>query len=379
MKENPFPITSYKGPAYFCNRENEVSQLKEAWANGRNLMLFSPRRMGKTGLIHHLFHALREEEVQTIYVDIFGTEDLNSLINRLANAILSAITVKKENLIQKAVDLFGRLRPQVSYNGLTGVPQISLVLQSEAEKRATLGELFELLEGQRNPSLIAIDEFQQISNYPEQQTEQLLRSYIQQLNHTYFIYSGSQRHMLIPMFSDPKRPFYQSSSYLALGKLNTLEYKQFIQNHFETNSQAIGEEQLDFILEWTDAYTFYTQYLCNKIYSKGKRRITTRLIHECITEIFAERETIFYNYRNLLSHNQYALLSAVAMEGGVLEPTGQSFIKKYDLSNASTVRKSLQALVEKEMVYSIPAGEKPLYQVYDVYLARWFQWKGPQK
>lgn len=377
MKENPFPITSYKGPIYFCNRENEVAQLMEAWANGRNTMLFSPRRMGKTGLIHHLFHAMREDNVQTIYVDIFGTEDLNDLINRLANAVLTAVAVKRENLIQKAADLFGRLRPQISYNGLTGVPQVSLLLQNVAEKRATLGELFELLERQRKPSLIAIDEFQQISNYPEQQTEQLLRSYIQRLNHTFFIYSGSQRHMLVPMFSDPKRAFYQSSSYLALGKLDTTEYKQFIQNHFETNSQTIGEEQLDFILQWTDAYTFYTQYLCNTIYSKGKRRITTGLIHECISEIFAERETNFYNYRNLLSRHQYALLSAVAREGGVVEPTGQSFIKKYDLSNASTVRKSMQALVEKEMVYTIPSEDKPEYKVYDVFLARWFQWKTP--
>jgi hypothetical protein len=67
----------------------------------------------------------------------------------------------------------------------------------------------------------------------------------------------------------------------------------------------------------------------------------------------------------------------VAREGGVVEPTGQSFIKKYDLSNASTVRKSMQALVEKEMVYTVPSEDKPVYKVYDVFLARWFQWKAP--
>ncbi|MGW8317479.1 MAG: AAA family ATPase [Bacteroidales bacterium] len=379
MKENPFPITSYKGPEYFCNREKETAQLREAVLNGRNMMLFSPRRMGKTGLIHHLFHTLKNEKINPIYVDIFGTVDLNSFINKLANAVLAAAAVKKENLVQKAADLFGRLRPQISYNGLTGVPQVSLVLQNDAEKRATMGELFDILERQKNPVLLAIDEFQQISNYPEQQTEQLLRSHIQHLNNTFFIFSGSQRHMLVPMFSDPKRPFYQSSSFLALDKLNVKEYKRFIQGHFEKNRQAIAEEQLAFILHWTESYTFYTQYLCNKVFSKRRTRITSDLISECISEIFAERETIFYNYRNLLSRHQYELLSAVAREGGVDEPTGQSFIKKYELSNASTVRKSLQALVEKEMIYSIPGEEKPVYKAYDVFLARWFQWKEPQK
>lgn len=379
MKENPFPITSYKGPEYFCNREKETEQLKEALLNGRNIMLFSPRRMGKTGLIQHLFHTIRDERILTIYVDIFGTVDLDSFINKLANAILSAIAVKKGNLVQRAAELFGRLRPQISYNGLTGVPQVSLILQNEAEKRATLGELFEVLDQQKGPVVLAIDEFQQISTYPEQQTEQILRSHIQHLNNTTFVFSGSQRHMLVPMFSDPKRAFYQSSSFLALDKLDFGVYKEFIHHHFERNRQSIADEQLDFILRWTESYTFYTQYLCNRIFSKRKSRITAELINDCIAEIFAEREAIFYNYRNLLSRHQYALLSAVAMEGEVNEPTGQAFIRKNALSNASTVRKSLQSLVDKEMLYSIPGEEKPIYKVYDLFLARWFQWKEPLK
>ena len=90
MEENPFPITAYKGPEYFCDRKAETGQLKEALLNGRNITLFSPRRMGKTGLIHHLFHGLENSRVNVIYADILGTEDMNGLINKLANAVLPA-------------------------------------------------------------------------------------------------------------------------------------------------------------------------------------------------------------------------------------------------------------------------------------------------
>lgn len=374
MKENPFPITSYQGPRYFCDREAETDQLREALMNGRNITLFSPRRMGKTGLIHHLFNSLKEEKCNTCYIDIFGTEDMNGFLNRLANAVLSSISTKKENIISKALETFGKLRPQISYNSLSGIPQISFTLQNEAEKQATLDEIFDILESQKRPNYIAIDEFQQISKYPEKNTEQLLRSYIQHLKKTFFVFSGSQRHLLTPMFSDPKRAFYQSSGFLALNKLEYDIYKSFIIQQFETNKQKISPEVVDFILDWTKSYTFYTQYLCNRIFSKGKGRIDEELTKTTIGEIFAERETVFYNYRNLLSPHQYQLLAAIAMEDKVSEPTGQAFMKKHDLSNASTIRKNLLALIDKEMIYETPSKDKPVYEVYDVFLSRWFQW-----
>jgi len=373
MNQNPFPITAYQGPEYFCNRSTETDALREALQNGRSTTLFSPRRMGKTGLIHHLFHTLKAEKCNTIYVDIFGTEDLNGFLNRLANASLDALSGNRDHFFKKAMEVFGRLRPQVSYNELTGVPQISFSLQNEGEKQATLTEILGILEKQKDPNYIAIDEFQQISQYPESNTEQILRSHFQHLKNCWFIYSGSQRHLLAPMFSDPSRAFYQSGGYLSLGSLDRAEYKAFIQDLFARNKKSIAEEAVEYILDWTRVYTFYTQYLCNKVYSKGHRTISREMVRECILEIFSERDAVFYNYRNLLTHAQFHLLAAIGRDESVMEPYSQDFIQKHHLSSVSTVRKSLQALVDKEMVYEITGEEKPVYQVYDVFLLRWLQ------
>ena len=377
MKEvNPFIIAGYKGPAYFCDRENETKSLEDALINGRNMTLFSPRRLGKTGLIHHFFHSLKDQQLNTIYADIYGTEDLNGFINRLANAVLQATVSRRDTFIKKTVEMFRRIHPKITFNELTGLPEISLQLNDEAERQATLKELFEVLEKQKQPNFLALDEFQQISQYPEKNTEELLRAHIQQLKNTRFIFSGSQRHLLVPMFSDAKRPFYQSTGFLPLERIDRDEYAAFISENFSKNKQAINGDAVSFILEWTKSYTFYTQYLCNVIFSKKRNNVTEPLVRECILEIFTEREPVFYNYRKLLSHHQFLLLSAIGMEDLVTEPTGQDFLKKYDLSNASTVRKSLHALIEKEMVYEHTGKGKTQYQVYDVFLSRWFQWKG---
>ena len=84
---------------------------------------------------------------------------------------------------------------------------------------------------------------------------------------------------------------------------------------------------------------------------------------------------VFYKLRNLHTVHHYHLLSAEVPEDELGVPTGQAFLKKYDLGNASTVRKSLQALVDKEMIYVTPGRDKPVYQVYDVFLSRWFRWR----
>ncbi len=375
MKDiNPFLISGYSGPEFFCDREKETKRLKEASLNGLNMTLFSPRRLGKTGLINHLFYVLRKEKINTVYIDVSGTENFNGFIVQFTNAVLKLGSPSKNILLTRALELFGKIRPTLTLNDLTGMPEISFHLESEKEQQSTLQEVFELLEKQKQRNLIAIDEFQQINLYPEKNTEQILRKYIQLLKNSNFIFSGSQRHLLLPMFTDAKRPFYQSTGFLALEKLEHDKYKDFIINQFKKVNQGIDEKAVNFILDWTQSYTFYTQYFCNRLYAKNYKSITEKILKGTILEIFAERETIYYNYKKLLSGQQYKLMTAIAIENAIREPTHQAFIKKHDLGNASTVRKSLQALVEKEIIYETLTEEKSIFRVYDVFLSRWLQW-----
>lgn len=371
---NPFLISGYHSPAYFCNREKELKQLKNAIYNGRNITLFSPRRLGKTGLIHHLFYQTSPKKAKTIYIDAFGTENLNQFVIQFANAVIRNVSDSKSKFIKTAMKLISSVRPQFTFNQITGVPEMTFITQNENEKEITLREIFSIVEQQDVNCIVAIDEFQQITQYPEKNVEQLLRTHIQQLKKTKFIFSGSQKHLLVPMFFNAKRAFYQSTDFLSLEKLEKETYFNFIKHHFENNSQDITDIALNMILEWSKTYTFYTQYLCNKIFSKSLKKITEDVIKNSIMEVFFEREMIYHNYKKLLTQNQHNLLKAIAIECFVKEPTSQDFIKKYNLGNASSVRKALISLVEKEAVYEHISETGSAYEVYDLFLARWLQW-----
>ena len=52
---NPFIVTGKIDPAYFCDREEEAARLIRSLDNGNNLVIISPRRMGKTGLIQFCY------------------------------------------------------------------------------------------------------------------------------------------------------------------------------------------------------------------------------------------------------------------------------------------------------------------------------------
>ena len=113
---NPFLVYGYESPEYFCDREVETAQLISDLNNGWNITLFSPRRMGKTGLIKNVFYRLQHEsrDAVCIYVDTFGTNDLSDFVQTFGTAILTAMLSKGEKALRRAMQFFAAWRPVVS-------------------------------------------------------------------------------------------------------------------------------------------------------------------------------------------------------------------------------------------------------------------------
>ena len=373
IKENPFHLKGYHGSALFCNREKETSTLIENVKNGINTTLFSIRRMGKTGLIHHVFNKLgKDKNRKCIYVDIYATQSLAEFTNYLASAILHAFP-EKDSIGKKFINLIKGFNPVITYDGLTGVPEITLTYAQPRQYEYSLNGLFEFLEKQNKQIVIAIDEFQQITSYPEKNTEALLRTIIQRLQNVVFIFSGSQKHILLEMFNSAKRPFFSSTTPLHLGAIPEEIYASFILKLFSNRKKKIDKESIEFILDWTRVHTYYTQALCNKIYVQNSGVIDINDVYVACDSILKEQENVFFQYRNLLTAPQWKLLKAVAKEGIVNQPTGSTFIGKYNLGNPASVKRSLEALVSKEMVFREDSNNGSHYQVYDCFLSRWLE------
>jgi len=365
---NPFIISGYISPTFFCDREKEHERIVSAVKNGRNITILSLRRIGKTGLIKHVFHHLAgNENLRILYFDIMPTSCLSEFVREFAKSIIVEEQKRSGSYLKKITQLLSGIRGKLSFNQLTGAPELEIDYRRAQESEKDIAWIFQYLAAQKEQIVIAIDEFQQIVSYPEKNVEALLRAYCQQLNNVSFIFSGSSKHLLSSMFSEYGRPFYQSSDILFLERINKEQYADFIFQHFKSNKRNIAKEWIDKVLEEYDCYTFYVQFFFNKLFATEIKEITPELITEISQEILREREGIYYNYKNLLTNNQFALLKAIAKEGKVLRPNSGEFIHKYRLTQPSSINRSLKSLLDKEMIYE----ERKAYRVYDLFFSKW--------
>jgi uncharacterized protein len=370
---NPFPVSAYHGPDFFCDREDETKQLISHAQNGINSTLLSIRRMGKTGLIYHAFNKLEgKSEIECVYVDIYATQNLKEFTNYLNSAVLRALPEKKA-IGKKFLDWMKGFKPVISYDPITGQPDVSFEYSVPTQYEKSLQALFEFLDRQDVKILIAIDEFQQITQYPEKNVEALLRSFIQKLKNVHFIFSGSSEHLLNELFNNSKRPFFASTQLIHLKSIKENFYRNFISAHFEDHKRKVSREALDFILAWTRCHTYYTQALCNRMFSTGLKQIEIEHVHEECGKLLNENEASYYIYRNLLAPMQWALLKAIAKEERVYHPTARQFLQQHRVGTPANVQRALEALLNKEMVFVSQDEEGKYYQVYDCFLSRWLE------
>jgi len=208
---NPFQLNGYHGPDTFCDREIESSKLYNAIDNERNITLTSIRKMGKSGLIKHVLNKLRKnkKEYSVYYIDIYHTQNLADFIEVFGRELME----KQDNYPQKIRNIFKSfiqsLNPTITYDPLSGLQNISLSFNTTISQEQTIVGIFEILSqlAKTKKVVIAIDEFQQIANYPEENVEALLRGIIQNLKNISFIFSGSDTTMMAEIFNNGKRRF----------------------------------------------------------------------------------------------------------------------------------------------------------------------------
>ena len=365
---NPFLISGYHSPEFFCDRECETETILQALHNERNITLIAPRRMGKTGLIHHTFHRLKEQapDIVTIYMDIYSTQSIGDFVRLFAHTVLG----KLDSAPQKALNRIGKFirscRPVFTFDELTGAPKVTIDV-SPAEEQNTLKEIFDYLASSEKRCYIAIDEFQQIAEYPEKGIEALLRSYIQFLPNVHFIFAGSKQHVMQEMFMSSKKPFYQSTQLLTLNTIDRKEYARFATAHFSKQHTLLPQEVFDAIYDKFEGHTWYVQSLLNRLYSYN-RDVDMELVGYAIEQIISEQS---YSYADLLkaySTGQVRLLKAIAYEGCIKEVKSGDFLNRHKL-RASSVSDALKKLLHNELVYQTDNG----YIIYDRFMNEWLR------
>lgn len=368
--DNPFLLYGYEGPEYFCDRKEETEEMVSSLRNGCNITLMSPRRYGKTGLIRHVFHKIKEQDPDAacFYIDIYATNSLYDFVQTFAKAVVGKLDTplqKAENIITK---IFKSSQITMSTDFMTGLPQLSLNFAPQYTE-STLDEIFTYISQSQRNCYIAFDEFQQVTEYPEKNVEALLRTHIQKMNNARFVFSGSRLHMMMEMFNSPKHPFYRSTEKLNLGTLDEAVYYSFAEEKLKENDVSLPYDAFHELYSMVDGVTWYIQAVLNRLYRLTDKTVTVKDMNEVIIKIILSEEEDYKRLFHLLTANQANLLLAIAREGSVAEPMSGQFLRKHQLKSTSSVQRALKYLADEEYIYLSERG----YIIYDRFFGIWLK------
>lgn len=369
LVDNPFVIGKYISDDYFCDREKETEFLYKQIVNGRNVAMLSPRRLGKTGLIYHLFGQKEvAQRYHVFFTDIYATQTIEEFVYSLSSAIYVG---QRKSLKKRFWDLVKSLRLAFRTDAVTGEPELSLSLGDIKEPEKTLDEIFEYLESADKPCIVAIDEFQQIGSYKGVRAEALLRTKIQQCRQTHFIFAGSKKHLMANMFNSPAKPFYQSVISIGINPLPKDAYVKFAISKFKEYGKEVEPELVGMVYDHFDGVTWFVQVIMNELFAMtGQGETCKTAKFDAAFQNAVDVQAV--NYEQILSNlslKQKALVQAIAKEGTVTGITRSGFIKKYNLDSSSTVQSALRPLVNNDIVLQ----DGNAYRLYDYFFASWLK------
>lgn len=364
---NPFFIGRYVGAQYFCDREKDTETLIKHIVNGRNVALISPRRLGKSGLIHHTFAQKSiQENYVTIYVDIYSTSNLCEMAKALSESIVKAIR-SQQKWHDRLFDFIKSLRIGFKTDAVSGDSTFNIGIGDLQYPEKTISELFELLEQLDKPCILAIDEFQQIREYPEKTSEAFIRTLVQQCSRTSFIFCGSKRHMMTDIFYSPAKPFFQSVISHTLQPIPMETYIDFAGRMFAKKGKMIDKFTIRLVYSMFNGCTWYMQMIMNELFALMDKDTvcTPEYIDIAWENIVLAQEDRFISIMHSLAPKQKQILEAIAKEKTVEGITSSEFIKRHNLVSASSVQAALKPLLKNDIVIN----EDGKYRIYDYFFA----------
>jgi hypothetical protein len=293
---------------------------------------------------------------------------MEDMVMAMGSSMLSSLRPWGAKVMQKFTNVLTSMRSGISFDPM-GNPSWNVEVGDIHTPRVTIGEIFQYIESADKPCIVAIDEFQAVSHYPDGNAEALLRTHVQHCRNANFIFAGSQRTMMAEIFNSPSRPFYQSTSMMTLECIPMDKYCQFAQNHFKSADKTLPAAVFQTVYQRFEGITWYVQRVMNELFalSSPGTSCTEKMIDIAIDNILRANE---FNYQSLLFQlppKQKMLLLAISKAGKATAITSSAFIRRWHLPSTSSVQSAIKGLLEKSFV-TMTLG---VYEVYDKFFALW--------
>lgn len=367
---NPFIVSGKIPAAYFCDREEEARQLLMSLTNQLNVVLTSARRMGKTSLVDFVFDKPElAENYITITIDILHTTTFREFIYAFGTAVFKKVASRSAKMRRLFALTLKSLSASFGYDPIQNTPTFDIKLGDITQPDYTVEEIFAFLEQADKRCLVVIDEFQQITKYPEKNVEAILRSHIQRMQNANFVFAGSQRRLMEEMFFSSHRPFYQSSKSVRLEPITPDVYAAFVLHHFHQAGKDIEPEAIQKVYDTFKGVTLYLQRIMKDAFAitpKGETCTLEAVVQ--LSEAFVmENDTRIREQLAYITESQKELLYAIYEERQVSSITSAAFTKKHRLKSPSATQSAALRLLEDDLI----TRKEKVYSLSDPLLELW--------
>lgn len=351
---NPFRYGALALDDAFTDREREIAELKADARNGQDVVLFAPRRYGKSSLVWRVSQELIAGRVLVAHVNLMTTPTITRLAEKLAATIHEDLASPLFRAKERLRVLQGlRVRPTVTVDPDDGSLNFSFDSGRVEDIRATIERLLELpgqLAGDRNRQVVLIlDEFQEVSEI-DASLPRLMRSVFQQQPEVAHIYLGSRRHMMERIFNDENEPFWRSAKQMELDVIEREPFGKYIEHRFLSTGRRIDESAIDAVLDVTHGHPYATQELCYFLWQDAPPGGVAALeqVDAALARVLnAEHAHFSLVWENASAH-QRLLLRALAEEPG--RPLMADYRRRHTLPGTSSVQRALASLEEAELI-----------------------------
>ena len=342
----------------FTDRIKETRRLKMDFENGLNVVLISPRRMGKTSLVKKVQQVVDSSIVHTVYMDIYDCKSEYDFYNKFAESVLKQTSGRMELFLEKTKQFLTRLTPKISFSpDPTAEYSVSLGITPKEYAPEEILQLPELIAQQIGKHIVVcIDEFQQVTEWSDTlQVQKRMRGVWQHQKHVSYCLFGSRQHMMNKLFQSKAMPFYQFGDPNYLQPIHTDDWIPFIRQKFTDKGLTISEEHIRTICDTVHNQSSYVQQLAWNVMINTDTEVTEQTIQAGISDLLIQCTPLFMEQTGGLSGYQMNFLKAIAA-GQHNQFTSVSVLQEYQLGSKSNVERIQNVLREKDYIVSTPDG-----------------------
>ncbi|MBW2646711.1 MAG: hypothetical protein JRE23_11115 [Deltaproteobacteria bacterium] len=373
---NPFSFDKEASGKGFCNRKKEIKELLGDVRSCHNVIIFSQRRYGKTSLIKKVLDLAKQDGFLTVYVDLYHILSEEDFAIAYAKAFASAMREGSvEKMLQTIKTLFSSLRPKITLDG-DGKPEFTFGLERDRDPVRDIEDVLESVkkytDQKKKKAAVVFDEFQQIGQLAQaQRIEGLMRSHIQTHRNICYVFMGSKKHLILDLFSDPTRPFYESAKMFPLEKIAPQELEAFVYEQFRSTGKQLPKPVAIRLVELCESHPYYVQYVSHSLWeiSSDDSTITDQDLDKAMGLTISRTSPRYESIWELLPLRQKQALIALANLAPGEKFFSGAVVQKYALVSAPAFQKALKGLVDKGLV----DRDLDRFSIIDVFFKKWIR------